>query len=162
MLLIVSRKIDALNWAAAFLNLVTPMAATVPATYDVTMWVVYTVAGAFLASAMALMLKTTHDRPVTVIGRSIGGLLFGVLGSRVTALICPDIVQWSHDPILLGGLGVAYGLLGYTVSYPLVNFLDKRSPDLVKALVDRAIRIWTAATSRSKNRTPSHDRDTTN
>lgn len=106
------------------------------------LWIVYTVAGAALASGLAFFLRTQRDSARVLIGRSLGSLCVGTLGSRVSALFHPPILTWTEDPIILVAFGLVFGLVGYLISLPLVNLLDSASPNMAKGLMKLAPKLF--------------------
>ncbi len=95
-------------------------------------WTAYTLGGAVLAAGLSTLLKKEPDRGRLLLGRSLGSLVGGVLGSRLAAVMYPSIWNWCYDPLLLVAMAIGFGLLGYATSYPVVNLMDRLGPRLLR------------------------------
>jgi len=95
-------------------------------------WTVYTMAGSVLAAGLSTLLKNKPDKGRLLAGRSLGSIVVGVVGSRTATVWYPQIWSWCYDPLLLVALSLALGLIGYAVSYPAINLLDRLAPRLLR------------------------------
>lgn len=117
---------------AAGTTAITPIIPT-PHPYEAAgIWTVYTLAGSVLAAGLSTLLKSTPDKGRLLAGRSLGAIVGGVIGSRITAVWYPQVWNWCYDPLLLVGLSLVLGLFGYAVSYYAINLVDKAAPYLLR------------------------------
>ncbi len=107
-------------------------------------WTVYTLAGSVLAAGLSTLLKSTPDKGRLLAGRSLGAIVGGVFGSRVTTLWYPQVWNWCSDPLLLVALSLVLGLFGYAVSYYAVNMVDKAAPYLLRRWIRASLDEETA------------------
>ncbi len=117
------------------------IAATIPYETDsamaAAMWSLMPMVGALLASTMAFMFNRVSENRREVAGRVIGALVVGIVLPRALTYVHPIIKTVSLDPILLVGLGFAFGLLGYAGGAALVAKYFKEAPSIVDRQMDR-------------------------
>jgi hypothetical protein len=107
-------------------------------------WTVYTLAGSVLAAGLSTLLKSTPDKGRLLAGRSLGAIVGGVFGSRITAVWYPQVWNWCFDPLLLVALSLVLGLFGYAVSYYAINLVDKAAPYLLRRWIRTSLDEETA------------------
>jgi hypothetical protein len=101
------------------------------------MWSVLPIAGALLASTMAFLFNRVSESRNAVAGRVIGAVVVGVVVPRALTYFHPIIQTISLDPILLLGIGFAFGMLGYAGGAAIVAKYFKEAPGVVNRNIDR-------------------------
>jgi hypothetical protein len=108
----------------------------VAAKENLVMWSTMPLAGALLASAMAFVLNRKTEQIRLVMGRAIGAGVVGVVVPRVGTYFHPWLKEMALDPIVLFGVGFAFGLCGYVLAAVFVDKMFKKAPEFAERAVE--------------------------
>lgn len=113
-------------------------AANAPAATAHDMWVLLTLAGSMVASSTAFLANPLGERTSIKIGRALFAAATGVVGSRVMYTYWSSLREFiAEDKILIFGLGLACGFVGFILAVRFIKTADKKAQDIVDHITKR-------------------------
>lgn len=105
-----------------------------PERYAVLEWTLLTFLGSSGAALVCFCLNTRIELRRIIIGRCLVAMLFGVVGTRFSAMV-PFVMQALDDPVMRIGAGAGWGFLGWVFFAAVFKRAQEREEAIAKMVV---------------------------
>lgn len=106
-----------------------------PERYAILEWTLLTFLGSTGAALVCFCLNTRIELRRIIIGRCLIAMLFGVVGTRVIAMVHPAVMQVLDDPVMRIGAGASFGFLGWVFFAAIFKRAQEREESIARILV---------------------------